>query len=175
MKRNLILAGYNYARLRRLATQFAEIFDMRFFDIYDYFIFDNSPNSIADLYHQNGWEYVDEQIRDAVEMQTSFDNIVSVLDLKIASICTDFFDKIKENNVVVYVGHNEKTEEIRKRHIFYRSQEEMAYFLLTEEALEEIQGKVRNELADIVIDDTELAYEQLRDKILEEFQKMATE
>ena len=60
MKRNLILAGYNYARLRRLATQFAEIFDMRFFDIYDYFIFDNSPNSIADLYHQNGWEYVAE-------------------------------------------------------------------------------------------------------------------
>ena len=84
MKRNLILAGYNYARLRRLATQFAEIFDMRFFDIYDYFIFDNSPNSIADLYHQNGWEYVDEQIRDAVEMQTSFDNVVSVLDLKIS-------------------------------------------------------------------------------------------
>ena len=64
MKKNLILAGYNYARLRRLATQFAEIFDMRFFDIYDYFIFDNSPNSIADLYHQNGWEYVDEQVKD---------------------------------------------------------------------------------------------------------------
>ena len=101
MKKNLILAGYNYARLRRLATQFAEIFDMRFFDIYDYFIFDNSPNSIADLYHQNGWEYVDEQVKDIVEMQTTFDNVVSVLDLKIASICTDFFDKIKENNVVV--------------------------------------------------------------------------
>jgi RNase adaptor protein for sRNA GlmZ degradation len=175
MKKNLILAGYNYARLRRLATQFAEIFDMRFFDIYDYFIFDNSPNSIADLYHQNGWEYVDEQVRDTVEMQTTFDNVVSVLDLKIASICTDFFDKIKENNVVVYIGHNEKTEEIRKRHIFYRSQEEMAYFLLTEEALERIQEKVKKELADIIVDDGELAYDQLRDKILDEFQKMVTE
>ena len=175
MKKNLILAGYNYARLRRLATQFAEIFDMRFFDIYDYFIFDNSPNSIADLYHQNGWEYVDEQVRDTVEMQTTFDNVVSVLDLKIASICTDFFDKIKENNVVVYIGHNEKTEEIRKRHIFYRSQEEMAYFLLTEEALESIQEKVKKELADIIVDDGDLAYDQLRDKILDEFQKMVTE
>lgn len=175
MKKNLILAGYNYARLRRLATQFAEIFDMRFFDIYDYFIFDNSPNSIADLYHQNGWDYVDEQVRDIVDMQTTFENVVSVLDLKIASICTDFFDKIKENNVVVYIGHNEKTEEIRKRHIFYRSQEEMAYFLLTEEALENIQEKVRNELADIVIDDTDLAYDQLKDKILEEFQKMVVQ
>jgi RNase adaptor protein for sRNA GlmZ degradation len=148
---------------------------MRFFDIYDYFIFDNSPNSIADLYHQNGWEYVDEQVRDTVEMQTTFDNVVSVLDLKIASICTDFFDKIKENNVVVYIGHNEKTEEIRKRHIFYRSQEEMAYFLLTEEALERIQEKVKKELADIIVDDGELAYDQLRDKILDEFQKMVTE
>lgn len=175
MKKNLILAGYNYARLRRLATQFAEIFDMRFFDIYDYFIFDNSPNSIADLYHQNGWDYVDKQVRDIVDMQTTFENVVSVLDLKIASICTDFFDKIKENNVVVYVGHNEKTEEIRKRHIFYKSQEEMAYFLLTEEALENIQEKVRNELADIVIDDTDLAYDQLKDKILEEFQKMVVQ
>lgn len=175
MKKNLILAGYNYARLRRLATQFAEIFDMRFFDIYDYFIFDNSPNSIADLYHQNGWDYVDEQVRDIVDMQTTFENVVSVLDLKIATICTDFFDKIKENNVVVYIGHNEKTEEIRKRHIFYRSQEEMAYFLLTEEALEDIQEKVRNELADIVIDDTDLAYDQLKDKILEEFQKMVVQ
>ena len=175
MKKNLILAGYNYARLRRLATQFAEIFDMRFFDIYDYFIFDNSPNSIADLYHQNGWDYVDEQVRDIVDMQTTFENVVSVLDLKIATICTDFFDKIKENNVVVYIGHNEKTEEIRKRHIFYRSQEEMAYFLLTEEALENIQEKVRNELADIVIDDTDLAYDQLKDKILEEFQKMVVQ
>ena len=173
MKNNLILAGYNYARLRRLATQFAEIFDMRFFDIYDYFIFDNSPNSIADLYHKNGWEYVDEQVRDIVEMQTSFDNVVSVLDLKIASICTDFFDKIKENNVVVYIDHSDKTEEIRKRHIFYRSQEEMAYFLLTEEALTSIMKKVKDELADIVIEDVELTHDQLRDKILEEFQKMA--
>jgi RNase adaptor protein for sRNA GlmZ degradation len=76
---------------------------------------------------------------------------------------------------VVYIGHNEKTEEIRKRHIFYRSQEEMAYFLLTEEALENIQEKVRNELADIVIDDTDLAYDQLKDKILEEFQKMVVQ
>ena len=175
MKQNLILAGYNYARLRRLATQFAEIFDMRFFDIYDYFIFDNSPNSIADLYHKNGWEYVDEQVKDIVEMQTTFDNVVSVLDLKIASICTDFFDKIKESNVIVYVGHNEKTEEIRKRHFFYRSQEEMAYFLLTEEDLENIMKKTREELADIVIDDGELTYDQLRDKILEEFQRMVTE
>ena len=175
MKKNLILAGFNYARLRRLATQFAEIFDMRFFDIYDYFIFDNAPNSIADIYHQNGWEYVDEQMRDIVEMQTTFENVVTILDLKIASICTDFFDKIKENNVVVFVGHNDKTEEIRKRHIFYKSQEEMAYFLLTEDALEDIQNKVRNELADIIIEDGDLTYEQVRDQILEEFQKMVTE
>lgn len=172
MKQNLMLVGYNYARLRRLATQFAEFFDMKFFDIYDYFIFDNSPNSIADLYHKNGWEYVDQEIRNAVEMQTTFDNVVSVLDLKIASICTDFFDQIKENNVIVYLENNEKTEEIRKRHIFYRSQEEMAYFLLTEEALGDIKERVQNEIADIVITDTELSLEQLRDEILEKLRSL---
>lgn len=175
MKKNLILAGFNYARLRRLATQFAEIFDMRFFDIYDYFIFDNAPNSIADIYHQNGWEYVDEQVRDTVEMQTTFENVVTVLDLKVASICTDLFDKIKDNNVVVFVDHNEKTEEIRKRHIFYKSQEEMAYFLLTEDSLREIKEKVKNELADIAVEDGDLTYDQVKDQILEEFQKMVAE
>lgn len=175
MKKNLILAGFNYARLRRLATQFAEIFDMRFFDIYDYFIFDNAPNSIADIYHQNGWEYVDEQVRDTVEMQTTFENVVTVLDLKVASICTDLFDKIKDNNVVVFVGHNDKTEEIRKRHIFYKSQEEMAYFLLTEDSLREIKEKVKNELADIAVEDGDLTYDQVKDQILEEFQKMVAE
>ena len=108
MKQNLILTGYNYARLRRLAAQFAEIFDMRFFDIYDYFIFDNSPNSIADLYHKNGWDYVDEQVKDIVEMQTSFDNVVSVLKEAGATPTTlidffgdDFLLVIDESHVTV--------------------------------------------------------------------------
>jgi RNase adaptor protein for sRNA GlmZ degradation len=88
-------------------------------------------------------------------------------------ILIDFILGIKkENNVIVYLENNEKTEEIRKRHIFYRSQEEMAYFLLTEEALNDIKERVQNEIADIVITDTELSLEQLRDEILEKLRSL---
>lgn len=172
MKQNLMLVGYGYARLRRLATQFAEFFDMKFFDVYDYFIFDNAPNTIADLYHQNGWEYVDREIRNAVEMETDFENVVMVLDLKIAHLCSDMFEEFKKKNVVVYVENNEKVEEIRKRYIFYKSQEEMAYFLLTEEDLENIKEKVKNELADVIIENGDLNYEQVRDEIIEKLKNM---
>ena len=172
MKHNLVFVGFDYALLRRLSTYFAESFDMRFFDVYDYFNFDNQPNTIADLYKRNGWDYVDSELRGAVKMVDSFDNVIYILDLKIAGICKDLFESIKEKSLVVYVEHNQRAEAIRKNISVYKSLEELAYFQITDEQLAALKSEIINNFADIVISQGDLTYEQKKNLILEEFKKM---
>ena len=172
MKQNLVFVGFDYALLRRLSTFFAESFDMRFFDVYDYFNFENHPNTIADLYKKNGWNYVDNEIRGAVKMVDSFDNVVYILDLKIASICKDLFETIKEKSLVVYVEHNQRAEMVRKHISVYKSLEELAYFQIPDDQLHVLKDEIKQSFADIVINQGDLTYEQKKNLIIAEFNKI---
>lgn len=172
MKNNLAIICYDNALSRRIAKSLCEEFDMRYFDMYDMFNFDNSPYSFAELIKLNGEDYITKSMRSILKSEFGFTNTMLIADTKIIYDNQDLFDSIKDNNLVLYLKSDFKTEFAQREHVVFRSEEEKKYFSLELDKLCEIDMKIENQLADIVFDVEGLTFSQIKENILKTLQTL---
>lgn len=167
MKNNLTIICYDNALSRRIAKALAEQYDMRYFDMYDMFGFDNAPYSFSEVLKMNGKDYVNKEMRSILKSEFSFSNTILIVDTKILYENQDLFGKISENNLVIFLKSDFKIEFAQREQVVFKSDEEKEYFSLPIDILAETEQKIEQNLADIKISIDNLNYNQIKDKILE--------
>lgn len=166
MRKNIIVICYDYALSRRIACILAERFDMRFFDMYDMFAFDNAPYTLTDVLKINGEDYADKEMRGILKNELDFSGVVFVVDTKIISKNADLFEQLKENNVIIFLKNDFKREFAEREHIAFKSPEEKKYFTLPIDELVLVEQFISDNLADIVLDIDNLTYSEIKDNVI---------
>lgn len=172
MRKNIIVICYDYALSRRIATILAEMFDMRYFDMYDMFAFDNAPYTLTDVLKINGEDYVDKEMRGILKSELDFSGVVFVVDTKIISKNADLFGELKENNIIMFLKSDFKREFSEREHIAFKSPEEKEYFTLKLDELFEIEHFISDNIADMVLDIDNLTYRQIKDNVIEQLKTL---
>jgi N12 class adenine-specific DNA methylase len=166
MRKNILVICYNYALSRRVASVLAERFDMRSFDFYEMFKFNNAPNTLEDVLSINGKEYVDRKMRGVLKTELDFLGVVFVADTKVLVSNQDLFEKLKENNIVLLLKNDFKTEFAQRENISFMSEAEKEYFSLQLDELRLAEQTLEDHFADIVVDISELGYSEIIEKIV---------
>lgn len=172
MRKNLIVICYNYALSRRIANILAEKFDMRMFDMYEMFKFHNMPHSLADVLHINGEAYVDKKMRGILKTELDFSGVVFVVDTKIIGSNQDLFDALKENNIVLFLKNDFKTEFAQRDMVQFVSTEEKNYFSIPIDKIVEYEQAIENNFADITINIDDLKYSDIKEKIIKKLRAL---
>lgn len=172
MRKNIVVICYDYALSRRIAVILSEMFNMRFFDMYDMFLFDNAPYSFGEVLDLNGKEYVDKELRGILKNELDFSGVVFVVDTKVISENEDLYKDFKENNVIMFLKNDFKQEFLQREHIAFKSEEEKNYFSLPIDVLVETEQFIEKNLADFVLNIDNLTYREIKDNILEKLKQL---
>lgn len=175
MRKNLIVISFDYALARRTAEILSDKFDRRFFDMFDMFTFDNSPNTLTDVLRMNGEDYVNKEMSGILKNELDFSGVVFLLDPQIAWLNDELLNEIRENNVVIFLKRDFKDEYAHREKIAYKSEEEREYFTYKLDKLHEIHEFIEHELADISIDVDSLSYREIKDNILKKIDSLLNE
>lgn len=166
MRKNILIVCYNYALSRRVASILAERFDMRSFDMYDMFKFHNMPNTLEDILNLNGIEFVNKKMRGILKDELDFLGVVFVVDTKVLITNSDLFEKLKENNIVLFLKNDFKTEFAQRENLSFMTDVEKEYFSLKLDELSETEQILEKTFADIVVEIGDLSYHEIIEKIL---------
>ena len=166
MRKNILVVCYNYALSKRIASVLSERLDMRCFDMYEMFKFNNIPNSLEDVLKINGKEFVDRKMRGVLKTELDFLGVVFVADTKVLISNPDLFDQLKENNIVVLLKNDFKTEYAQRENNNLMSDIEKQYFSLELDELFETEQILESQFADIVVDISELSYLEIIDTVV---------
>lgn len=166
MRKNILVVCYNYALSKRIASVLSERLDMRSFDMYEMFKFNNIPNSLEDVLRINGKEFVDRKMRGVLKTELDFLGVVFVADTKVLISNQDLFDQLKENNIVVLLKNDFKTEYAQRENNNLMSDIEKQYFSLELDELFETEQILESQFADIVVDISELSYLEIIDTVV---------
>lgn len=166
MRKNILVVCYNYALSKRVASVLAERFDMRSFDMYEMFKFNNMPNTLEDVLRINGEAFVDKKMRGVLKTELDFLGVVFVADTKVLSKNQDLFASLKENNIVILLKNDFKTEYSQRENNTIMSDVEKEYFSLNLDELCETELMIETQFADLVIDINELNYTEIIKKVV---------
>ena len=166
MRKNILVVCYNYALSKRVASVLAERFDMRSFDMYEMFKFNNMPNTLEDVLRINGEAFVDKKMRGVLKTELDFLGVVFVADTKVLSKNQDLFGSLKENNIVILLKNDFKTEYSQRENNTIMSDVEKEYFSLNLDELYETEQLLASDFADFVIDINELSYTEIIEKVV---------
>lgn len=166
MKNNILVVCSNYALSRRVASILAEKFDMRSFDMYDMFKFHNMPNTLDDILQINGAMFADKKMRGILKDELEFSNVVFVVDTKVLFKNRDLFESLRENNLVLFLKNDFKTEFAQRENITFMTECEKEYFSLKLDELCEIEQILEQAFADVVVDINDLNYNEIITNIL---------
>ncbi len=173
MKENLMVVCYDYALSRRIAKSLADFFDMRFFDMFDMFNFNNAPHTLSELLKNSGREYVDKKMRSVLKTELDFSGSVFVVEPKILGLNGDLFEKIKSSNLVLFLKRDYKTEYAFREHMVFKTSEDKEYFSMPIDEMTENGENIQNTLADVVVDIDGLSFEQVKIKIQKALENFA--
>lgn len=165
MRKNILVVCYNYALSRRVASVLAERFDMRSFDMYEMFKFNNAPNTLEDVLRINGKAFVDKKMRGVLKTELDFLGVIFVADTKVLISNQDLFENLKENNIVLLLKNDFKTEFAQRENINYMSEIEKEYFSFQLDELCEAEQILESQFSDVVVDISELTYSEIIDKV----------
>ena len=172
MRKNILVVCYNYALSRRVASVIAERLEMRSFDMYEMFKFNNSPNTLEDVLRINGKEFVDKKMRGVLKTELDFLGVVFVADMKVLVENQDLFPQIKECNIVLQLKNDFKTEFAQRENISFMTDAEKEYFSFALDELFDAEKTLENELADAVVDVNELTYGEIIDRVITNIEKL---
>ena len=172
MRKNILVVCYNYALSRRVASVIAERLEMRSFDMYEMFKFNNSPNTLEDVLRINGKEFVDKKMRGVLKTELDFLGVVFVADMKVLVENQDLFPQIKECNIVLQLKNDFKTEFAQRENISFMTDAEKEYFSFALDELFDAEKILENELADAVVDVNELTYGEIIDRVITNIEKL---
>lgn len=172
MRKNILVVCYNYALSRRIASVIAERLDMRSFDMYEMFKFNNVPNTLEDVLSINGKDFVDKKMRGVLKTELDFLGVVFVADMKVLVENQDLFFQIKESNIVLQLKNDFKTEFAQRENINFMTDAEKEYFSFALDELLEAENILETKLADVVVDINELSYGEIIDKVITSIEKL---
>lgn len=172
MRKNILIVCYNYALSRRIASVIAERLDMRSFDMYEMFKFNNMPNTLEDVLSINGKDFVDKKMRGVLKTELDFLGVVFVADMKVLVENQDLFFQIKESNIVLQLKNDFKTEFAQRENINFMTDAEKEYFSFALDELLEAENILETKLADVVVDINELSYGEIIDKVITSIEKL---
>ncbi len=167
MRKNILIVCYNYALSRRVASVVAERLDMRSFDMYEMFKFNNAPNTLEEILKINGKDFVDKKMRSVLKSELDFLGVVFVADAKVLLKNEDLFVALKETNNILLLKNDFKTEFSQRENISFLSDVEKDYFSFELDELFDAEKFLEAKLADFVVDLNNLSYSQIIDAVFE--------
>lgn len=173
MKENMMVICYDYGLSRKISKSLAEFLDMRLFDMLEMFLFDNSPHRLTDVINMSGEEYAAKKMRDVFKTELDLSGVVFAAEPKMLGLNQDLFEKIKENNFILFLKRNYKNDYIFRENMAFKSQADKDFFKLEIDELTENALNIENNLADIVIDIDGLVYDQIKEKVLKTLETYA--
>lgn len=175
MRKNLVVICYNYALSKRIANILAERLDMRMFDMYEMFRFHNAPNTLSDVLRINGEAFVDKKMRGLLKDEFDFTGVIFVVDTKAIYKNQDFYERIKENNIILFLKSDFKKEFALRENINFLDQNEKAYFSLSLDELKDAENVIEKNLANVVVDVDELTYSEIKNNVLSKIESLLVE
>ncbi len=173
MKENLMVVCYDYGLARRVSRSLAEFLDMRFFDMFDMFRFDNAPNSLTDIIKNGGTEYALKKMRSVFKTELDISGAVFVAEPKMLGLNQDLYEKLKACNLVLYLKSDYKDEYVAREKVPFNSSIDKEFFKLELDEIFEIGMNIDNNLADIVIEIDGLNFEQVKEKVIKTLESFA--
>ena len=171
MKQNLLIVSYDYNLSKEVAKILANVFSMRIFDQRELFEFDHLPLTFTEVIDRNGYDYVLKKMKSIIKMELDFDDAVFVADMCFAENCEDIFYKIQLSNFVVFLYKNTTFELEELRNKEYSSGFEKDFYVVDEEKHECRKSKLQKLCSDIKLDVTNLTYEEITNKIIDEIKQ----
>ena len=166
MKENLMVICYDYGLSRRISKSLSEFFDMRLLDMLEMFVFNNSPYKLTDVIKINGVEYANKEMRSILKMELDLSGTVFAAEPKMLGLNQDLFEKLKENNLILFLKRNYRNDFVFRENMAFKSQEDKDFFRLEIDELAENSINIENNLADIVVDIDGLNFEQTKEKVI---------
>ncbi len=173
MKENLMVVCYDYGLSRRISKSLADFLEMRLFDMFEMFVFNNAPYKLTEVIEINGVEYANKEMRGVLKTELDLSGTVFAAEPKMLGLNQDLFEDLKKNNLVLFLKRNYRNDYIFRENMAFKSQSDKDFFRLEIDELTENAISIENNLADIVIDIDGLNFDQIKEKILNTLESIA--
>ena len=173
MKENLMVVCYDYGLSRRISNSLAEFFEMRLFDMFEMFVFNNAPYSLTDVIKINGIDYANKEMRGVLKTELDLSGTIFAAEPKMLGLNQDLFERLKEVNLILFLKRNYRNDFLFRENMAFKSQEDKGFFKLEIDELTENSTTIEEKLADVVVDIDGLNFEQIKEKVIETLQKFA--
>lgn len=173
MKENLMVVCYDYGLSRRISKSLADFLEMRLFDMFEMFVFNNAPYKLTEVIEINGVEYANKEMRGVLKTELDLSGTVFAAEPKMLGLNQDLFEDLKKNNLVLFLKRNYRNDYIFRENMAFKSQSDKEFFRLEIDELTENAISIENNLADIVIDIDGLNFDQIKEKILNTLESIA--
>ena len=165
MKENLMVVCYDFALARRISVSLSGFLEMRYFDMFDMFRFNNAPHSLSEILKINGMEYAIKEMRSVLKTELDFSGAVFVAEPKMLQLNRDLFERMKESNLVLFLKNDYKSDYVVREKSLFKSEEDKNFFALQIDEVTEIGNDIETNLADLVVNIEGLTYEQIKEKV----------
>lgn len=166
MKENLMVVCYDYGLSRRISKSLADFFDMRLFDMFEMFVFNNAPYKLTDVIEINGIEYANKEMRGVLKTELDLSGTVFAAEPKMLGLNQDLFDDLRKNNLILFLKRNYRNDYLFRENMAFKSQSDKEFFRLEIDELTENAINIENNLADIVVDIDGLNFDQIKEKVV---------
>lgn len=166
MKENLMVVCYDYGLSRRISKSLADFFDMRLFDMFEMFVFNNAPYKLTDVIEINGIEYANKEMRGVLKTELDLSGTVFAAEPKMLGLNQDLFDDLRKNNLILFLKRNYRNDYLFRENMAFKSQSDKEFFRLEIDELTENAINIENNLADIVVDIDGLNFDQIKEKVI---------
>lgn len=146
---------------------------MRLFDMLEMFLFDNAPYRLTDVINMSGEEYAAKKMRSVIKTELDLTGTVFAAEPKMLGLNQDLFEKLKENNFILFLKRDYKNDYIFRENMAFKSQVDKDFFRLEIDELTENALNIESNLADMVIDIDGLGYDQIKEKVIKTLEAFA--
>jgi len=146
---------------------------MRLFDMLEMFLFDNAPYRLTDVINMSGEEYATKKMRSVIKTELDLTGAVFAAEPKMLGLNQDLFEKLKENNFILFLKRDYKNDYIFRENMAFKSQVDKVFFRLEIDELTENALNIESNLADMVIDIDGLGYDQIKEKVIKTLEAFA--
>lgn len=173
MKENLMVVCYDYGLSRRISKSLADFFDMRLFDMFEMFVFNNAPYKLTDVIEINGFEYANKEMRGVLKTELDLSGTVFAAEPKMLGLNQDLFDDLRKNNLILFLKRNYRNDYLFRENMAFKSQSDKEFFRLEIDELTENAINIENNLADIIVDIDGLNFDQIKEKVIKNLENFA--
>ena len=153
MVQNIAVVGLNRTKSYEVSKMLSDELDMFFFDALELFEFDNMPRTFDQMLKEYGESYYRRKEKGIISYASEFNNCVINLEGGMAENEINF-ETIKQTSLVVYLAEAVNIVEEDLKNQEYETEEEKAFYIVSEDVLKNRAEKLTNN-ADIIVNASE--------------------